>query len=391
MKRRITEISVYEFFMCMFVISIHLLSEGVDFFPKWSVSSVIFKTLTTLMTFAVPGFVFTSAVKLFYKYSEGRFKYGKFLLGRFLKIYVPYILAVTIYYIVFVYALSLDGYEKFDIKELLGFILSGNISAQFYFVVLIVQFYILMPFWIGISRIKSKAGLIALIAVSFGITALSRMFLPEIMTGAAKGLINLNVVHNVDLTELSKVFAGYTNKAFSSYMIFWVMGVYVGLNYDEFSEKITESRAVIYVGWFILAIAHCILSYVQLAGYIKYSYSPFMVIFFCLFSMLGFYIYSRDLTFSLEKMGKGFLMSIAGASYDIYLMHCLVITVVQYYLGHIEIENTLQRFFITAGITFGFSIIFCGITASFKENIKRGRKRKLTAKSRKIARRKRYL
>ena len=84
-------------------------------------------------------------------------------------------------------------------------------------------------------------------------------------------------------------------------------------------------------------------------------------------------------------------MSIAGASYDIYLMHCLVITVVQYYLGHIEIENTLQRFFITAGITFGFSIIFCGITASFKENIKRGRKRKLTAKSRKIARRKRYL
>ena len=89
MKRKITEISVYEFFMCMFVISIHLLSEGVDFFPKWSVSSVIFKTLTTLMTFAVPGFVFTSAVKLFYKYSERRFKYGKFLLGRFLKIYVP--------------------------------------------------------------------------------------------------------------------------------------------------------------------------------------------------------------------------------------------------------------------------------------------------------------
>ncbi len=384
MKRKITEISVYEFFMCMFVISIHLLSEGVDFFPKWSVSSVIFKTLTTLMTFAVPGFVFTSAVKLFYKYSARSFKYGKFLLGRFLKIYVPYILAVVVYYIVFVYALNLDGYEKFDIKQLLSFVLSGNISAQFYFVVLIVQFYILMPLWIGISRIKSKTGLISVITICFVITAVSRMFLPQIMSALCE---SLNIVDKIGIAD----FSSYTNKTFTSYLIFWVMGVYTGLNYDEFSERITESKAVVYIGWFILAVAHCILSYMFFAGYIKYSLSPFMVILFCLFSMLGFYIYSRDLTFSLEKMGKGFLTSIASASYDIYLMHCLVITVVLYYLGHIEIENTLQRFFITAGITFGFSIIFCGIAASVKENIKKGRKRRLTAKSRKIARRKRYL
>ena len=84
MKRKITEISVFEFFICIFVITIHLLSEGVDTFPKWSVPSIAFLSLTKLMTFAVPGFVFTSAIKLFYKYGEGKFNYFKFIVGRFL-------------------------------------------------------------------------------------------------------------------------------------------------------------------------------------------------------------------------------------------------------------------------------------------------------------------
>ena len=88
-KRKITEISVYEFFICMFVITIHLLSEGVDVFTKWSAASVILSTLTRLISFAVPGFIFTSAIKLFYKYSDRKFNYFKFLLGRFLKVYIP--------------------------------------------------------------------------------------------------------------------------------------------------------------------------------------------------------------------------------------------------------------------------------------------------------------
>ena len=68
-RRKITEISVFEFFICMSVITIHLLSEGVDGLAKWSAASIIFSALTRLISFAVPGFVFTSAIKLFYKLS----------------------------------------------------------------------------------------------------------------------------------------------------------------------------------------------------------------------------------------------------------------------------------------------------------------------------------
>ena len=96
MKRKITEISIYEFFMCMFVITIHLMSEGVDNFTRWSASSITFMTITKLITFAVPGFVFTSAIKLFYNLGDKKLKYPKFLLGRFLKVYLPYMIAVAI-------------------------------------------------------------------------------------------------------------------------------------------------------------------------------------------------------------------------------------------------------------------------------------------------------
>ena len=138
MKRKITEIAVFEFFLCMFVILIHLLSEGVDTFPKWSFWSILFFSLTRLTTFAVPGFIFTSAIKMFYKYRDvKKFNYPRFLWDRFKKIYVPYLIAVAIYYLVFVFVLHT---YNFDWHQLLQFIQTGDISAQFYFIILIIHY-----------------------------------------------------------------------------------------------------------------------------------------------------------------------------------------------------------------------------------------------------------
>ncbi len=396
MRKKITEISVYEFFMCMFVIAIHLLSEGVDAFPKWSAMSITFHSLTKLMTFAVPGFILTSAIKLFYKYNDGKFNYAKFLLGRFLRVYIPYVIAVCLYYIVFVYLLDLDGFHEFDWRELLGFIFRGDISAQFYFVVLIVQFYLLMPLWVLISKIKSNVFGIILISVSLLITILSRMYFPQIAAWLieAVGGINLpinNPAAGIDIPSTIITLGQYTNKCFTSYLVFWVAGMYIGINYEKFADMISASKPVIYIGWFIMAVSHCILSYMALGGIIRYTLEPIVVVMFCLFSIFGFYIYVDNLTVSLERMGKGFLSSIAGAAYDIYLIHCLIITVVAYYLGHFEVEPLMLRFLITMVITYTVSIILCVLKSTIQTNIKLSHHRRSATKARKAARRKRYL
>lgn len=362
MKRKITEISVFEFFLCMFVILIHLLSEGVDTFPKWSFWSVLFSSLTKLTTFAVPGFVFTSAVKLFYKYGDvKRFSYARFLFDRFKKICIPYFLAVIIYYAVFVWILEM---YRFDADRLIGFILSGDISAQFYFVILIIQFYLLMPVWLAFSRVKSKSFAIILSLLAFAVTLFFRMYYP---------------------------YTAALHKIMPSYLIFWILGMYTGLHYDEFEKLIVQNRMLIYIGWLILAVSHCILSYMQFGGLIVYKAAPVMVVFFCFFSIFGFYTYARELTISLEKRGKGLLTSISQASYDIYLNHCLIIIVTGWILTDAEVDNVLQRFAITAPITYFLAIIICVLQSTVYNNIRAKYLRASATRARKMARRKRYL
>ena len=396
-KRKITEISVYEFFICMFVITIHLLSEGVDVFTKWSAASVIFSTLTRLISFAVPGFIFTSAIKLFYKYSDRKFNYFKFLLGRFLKVYVPYAITVCIYYLVFVFGLKLDEYGSFKLSTLGGYIWSGNISAQFYFVILIVQFYLLMPLWRLVGRLKSNVGIIVIFAISLILTVLSRMYFPQAAAAVMEwaGGIRLpfeNPLHGFGASAENLLsLSAYTNKSFTSYLVFWICGMYIGMNYDSLSERIKSAAPIIFTGWLIFSVAHCILSYLRLCGVSKYSLEPLLVVLFCIFAIFGFYIYICHLTTNLEKMGRGFLMSIAGASYEIYLIHCLVITVVTYYLKEADVESVMTRFWITAGITYLFSIIFCVLESTLYTNLKLKYRRRSAANARKSARRKRYL
>lgn len=276
MKKKITEISVFEFFLCMFVILIHLLSEGVDTFPKWSFWSILFSSLTRLTTFAVPGFVFTSAVKMFYKYGSSRhFSYPRFLWDRVKKICVPYWIAIVLYYLVFVWVMEIYDFQW---EQLFHFLLTGDISAQFYFVILIIQFYLLMPLWIAFSRVKNKIFSAVLLAVTLVLTVLCRMYFP---------------------------YEAGIHKIFPSYLVFWILGMYVGLHYESFEKLMVQNKMAIYVGWLVLAVVHCVLSYMQFGGLILYKISPLIVVLFCFFSIFGFYSYAREVTISLESRGKG--------------------------------------------------------------------------------------
>ena len=361
MKRKITEVSVFEFFLCMFVILIHLLSEGINVFPKWSVLSIVFFTVTKLTTFAVPAFIFTSALKLFYKFSERKFTYAPFLLDRIRKIYLPYIIMVVIYYIIFVYAFHI--YE-FNPVSLIKYILNGVLSAQFYFVVLIMQFYLLMPLWILLSKHKSKLFNTIMIFIAVVCSIGFRMLISS--------------------TE-------YTHKIFPSYLVFWILGMYAGMYYNEFLRFLSKSRLLVYAGWLVFAILHCVTSYMEYGGVINNPFSPTIVILFCLFSTFGFYQYAYGLTESLESRGKGFFISISGASYNIYLVHCLIITSTYEILNGIKVTDTISRFIITAVITYALSIIFCVISATLYRNFKSSFQRSSARRSRKKAARKRYL
>ncbi|MEG2381109.1 MAG: acyltransferase, partial [Oscillospiraceae bacterium] len=323
---------------------------------------IVFFSITKLISFAVPAFIFTSALKLFYKYGDERkFTYPTFLWDRFRKIYMPYFIWVTVYYLVYVFI-----FKFFDFKfaNLLRYILDGDLSAQFYFIILIIQFYLLMPIWILISRVKSTPFSAIIVAIAFAVTIGCRMFIPD---------------------------TAYMVKLFSSYLIFWTLGMYAGIYYESFISFIERNKIIMYIGWFITAIAHCVLSYMDVGGLIDYSFEPLIVVFFCFFSMFGFYTYIKGLTETLESKGKGFLISISEASYDIYLLHCLIITSVYEILTFTNLENLMVRFGINFIATYTLSIVWSVCQATFYKNSIAKLQRNSARRTSQKARRKRYL
>ena len=221
-----------------------------------------------------------------------------------------------------------------------------------------------MPIWIMLSRVRSKSFAVFLTIAAFAVTVFFRMYFP---------------------------YAATAHKIFPAYFVFWILGMYVGPHYEAFERMIAQSKPVIYIGWLVLAVTHCVLSYMQFGGLIAYKLSPVIVVFFCFFSIFGFYSYARELTISLERRGKGLLTSISQASYDIYLNHCLIIIVMGWLLTRMEVDNILQRFVIIGLTTYGLSIIICVLQATLYANFRAKYLRASATRARKMARRKRYL
>ena len=148
----------------MYVIMIHVLSDCInDYMPGSFLSAASF-FLSRSLTFAVPAFIMSSGIKMLNKFSGEPLYYFKFIAGRINKIYIPYILWSIIYYLYFVFH---RHYFDFSIVDLLGYLLTGDIAAPFYFIIVIMQFYLLMPLWLSFcKRIRPSAGILTAAALT---------------------------------------------------------------------------------------------------------------------------------------------------------------------------------------------------------------------------------
>ena len=128
-KRRLPELTYMNVLFTLMVISVHILSEAVTTLDRQSVQYFAVYTPWKLFQFVTQGFVFLSGVKLFISSRTGT---GRFYLGRLKRVVLPYVLWVAVYYAYFVQI----GYFGFDFLQLIRYIFVGDLSAQFYFVII---------------------------------------------------------------------------------------------------------------------------------------------------------------------------------------------------------------------------------------------------------------
>lgn len=161
------EIGLVSVCLCILVVFIHVSSWTIQDMDKQSVQFILLLTPWRLSAFVVQGFIFLSGLKLFL--SQKPFSYGAFLRSRAKKILLPYLIWVGLYYAFFIAI----GWYRFSLLDLAEYIFLGTLCAHFYFIVIIVQFYLLMPLFRALlSRFDARL----LCAVTLLLTILFKLF-----------------------------------------------------------------------------------------------------------------------------------------------------------------------------------------------------------------------
>lgn len=136
---------------CLLVILIHVLSLGITSANRTSWKAAVIYFPWRLAAFVVPMFLYTGAVKMARRFMGETITvrtYVRYCVQRIQKIYVPYLIWVILYYACF----QQINYVRGEPQEFFSYLLIGNLSAPFYYIVMIMQFYFLMPLWVWMLK-----------------------------------------------------------------------------------------------------------------------------------------------------------------------------------------------------------------------------------------------
>ncbi|MDR2665268.1 MAG: acyltransferase [Oscillospiraceae bacterium] len=290
--------TVCETALCLIVIFLHVaagyIGGGVaGRFTKLMLVSVHF------LSFAMPGFVFMSAMKQTLKYEAAPFEYGRFMLGRLRRVYAPYVIWTAVYYAFFTFVAH---YFPFRFGDLLVYILNGTLSAQFYFVIIVMQFYLITPLLAKFARrVKPVPGLVAALLV----TAAAKYF--QIYFPA----------------ELMPMPADYF---FPMYMIYWMLGVYCGLCFENFTRFAKKRAAWLIAAFAAVAALHLPMMYRAAMGASVYRLSEYVHILYRSCAVVALFAAAETLRPLSGKLARA-VESLHARTFSVYLSHVLVLVI----------------------------------------------------------------
>lgn len=320
---RLEELDFFNAVSCLLVILVHVLSIGITTLDRgsWQLALIYFPW--NLSAFVVPAFLFSGAVKMAGQL-ESDVSYIPYILRRIRKIYLPYVIAVAIYYPVFLHL----GIAKGSVRSFFSYLFIGNLSSHFYYIVIVMQFYILMPLWRQLVK-----------------------RIPWYIALTVSMIISLIMLKSGAVLQCFGITFKYSDRVFLTYLFFWVLGLYVGQNYSAVRDSIMKNRrAVLLSGLAVLLFG--LINYLQYAknvyiydgGHLKpFTDTLSILILLCLCIALK--------ESSLAGL-KRLLSKISRASYTVYLYHSLFLTAGTVYLQRIGVTEMSLLIFLRAAITY---------------------------------------
>lgn len=320
-KKRLSELSFMNVIFTLMVIFVHIFGESVTGLDKSSLQYFTVFAPWKLFQFVVQGFVFLSGVKLFIK-DKTLENVGGFYFGRLKRVVLPYVIWVVIYYAYFVAIRWINA----DTGEFFRYLVTGDISAQFYFVIIICQMYLLAPV---ISKILNKTDSFTPVIYSLFISLLLGQYMPGL----------------VALFEPEYYFA-YNDRLFTTYLFYFVAGAVVGKNYEAVKKALLSARVSVYVMFGFFAASNLTLSYLTSSGRIyigwleplHFAYSVSAVL--AAFTLFAWVSERRADTPRLIR-------ALDSSSYMLYLSHVLVLFMVRRSLDRFGVVDIGVRLVLT--------------------------------------------
>ena len=297
---------------CLLVILIHVLSLGISSADPRSWQAAVIYLPWRLASFVVPMFLYTGAVKLVLKFGDTPITPGLWLRyfgQRLRKIYLPYVLWVVIYYACFLPIHYVLGTPE----EFFSYLLLGTLSAPFYYIIIVMQFYFLMPLWMWVVR-RLPAYL------SLGLSLLVMFVMQQFSY----------------LLSLGGIDFPYADRIFPTYLLYWVAGLYVGRHYDRAVRTLDRpaGQGLCLAG----AVLCALLAYVQYAsGAYLFNLNDIKLA-GDLLSIAAVHFLSLKLTRSPDRL-QVWLERLQRSSFFVYLSHCLFLTLATAYLQGLGVNR----------------------------------------------------
>ena len=313
-NQRRDELNYFNAIACLLVILIHVLSVGIVSLDSKSLQLAAIYIPWNFAAYVVPGFLFVGAVKMALGFnSSENTGYTKYIWKRIVKIYFPYIITSCVYFAYYYFV----GWYVADPMFFLRLLFTGLIASPFYYIVTVMQFYLLMPLW---KFTLKKIPWFTAIPISVLITFVS------LRLSAFLGVFGITDV--------------LSDRIFTTYLIFWVLGLYVGANYSKiYSAVLKHKKALLICA--VPSILFTLLNYWQHStGNIVFTsdISCMKVISDIMSIMLFMTICIIIKNAKLPKLKK-VLDFIFGASFSVFLSHCLFLYLADMYI--------IQKFGIT--------------------------------------------
>ena len=354
MKEKKTELSILNVFFCLLVIFIHVSSNPITFLIKGSLGLAAVYAPWKLASFVVYGFLFLGGLKFaLHPPRDGVKGLWEYYKKRLLRIVVPYVIWVLIYDLWNHFALG----EELSVSSCLYSVWSGTAASHFYYLVIAIQLYALAPLW---KRIKASSAPVVL-PIALVLTILFSKYLPDI-------LLKLGYSGEV-----------LNDRIFTSYMFYWIAGVYAGLMYKEYCDLLLSRKAALSVFFALCAVPEVYCTY---RTYVYGDYFPFNpelhIVFICasilFWSMIALKL--KNLSFFSSRP----FQALDRCTFSVYLSHLLVMKEWDLIaLGAFPSLGVFEAFPIRMLITYAVSIVLCMSAAAVIRKIKPSIQGKKTA------------